>query len=136
MWRCPVSRSAGLLPLNGCVTPCRLGNLPGCQNNTPSLQRRKTFTILQVVTRLPNYTQSLFYQTTRSHSSTTLHAATLYPTTRSHSSTKLHAVTLLPNYAQSLFYQTTRRHSSTKLHAVTHAECSTMPCPTPPDSIL
>jgi len=84
VWRCPVSRSAGFVSLNGCATPCRLVNLPTCQKNTPTLQRRKAFTVLQVVTLLPNYTQSLFYQNWRSHSCT-----------------KLHAVTLLPNYPQS-----------------------------------
>ena len=135
MWRWPVSRSAGFLPLKGCVTPCMIVNLPSCQKNNSSLQRRKTFTVLKVVTLLPNYTQSLLpnytqsisYETKRSHSPTKLHAITLLPnytqslscqTTRSHSSTKLHAVTLLPNYTHHS-YQTTLRHSSTKLRAVT-----------------
>ena len=34
VWRYTVSPSAGFLPLKGCMTPCRLTNLPTCQKNT------------------------------------------------------------------------------------------------------
>jgi hypothetical protein len=121
------SRSVSRLPASKRVRDAV--NLWTCQIYTASPKRRKTFTVLQLVNLLsnytqsvtPNYTLSLFYKTKGCFSSTKLHAITLLPnytlslfyqTTRCHSSTTLHAVTLLPNYTQSLFYQITRSHTS------------------------
>jgi hypothetical protein len=112
----PVSQSAGFLPLKVCVTQCRLANLPTCRKNTPSPKSHRIFTILRVLTLIPNNTQYLYYQTTHSHFSTKLHTVT---------SAKLQAA-FLPNYTQSflpnyrqLFYQTARSHSdqTTRSHS-------------------
>ena len=65
-----------------------------------------------MLTLLPNCTQSFYYRTTSSHTSTKQHGAT---------TTKLHAVTptKYSHSAAILKYKTTGRHSSTKLHGLT-----------------
>ena len=129
MWRCTVSVSPNVLPLKGCVTPCKLGNVRACEKNITSMKRRRNFTKQHGVTFLPIYTLSPFYQTTRSHSSTKLHAVSpnklhshSYQTTRclsyqtTHSLPPNYTLSLLPNYTLSLLPN--YRVTPTKLHAV------------------
>ena len=81
------------------------------------MKRRRNFTKLHVVTFLPIYTLSPFYQTTNSHFSTKLHTVTLQP---------IYTLSLLPNHTQSLLPKYTvtptklQTVSPTKLHSHSH----------------